>query len=416
MKRNVAVFAIGLAIFAIVVAPLFGGGSREPARPQVTVFWALYDGLTEDYRRDLERSFMEAHPDIDLDIVAIPWDNLYDQILTSVAAGNPPDVSIIGTRWLLELKELDAILPVEDYVSQSLLDNIAEGTKEAEIGGVLWGLPVAAGARLLAINRDLTDVVPQTMEELVEAARDVATNTDAYGLIMPGQKHTELTDFVYYFYANGGEFFEVQADGSLGRSTVNSQAGIDALQFMVDVAGESGLVPDGYLSQTRMDAHPVFYAGNAAYVMIGAWVESSLADAGATFDVEFAQIPGFAGNPSQPLVVTDSIAMFKGAGNPEAAATFIEFFYQDQWKAQFDELVGFPPVTLSAAALPQFDTPLYQALGEASINAKGWPLMEGWAEYDDRIWDAVSEALLGIKTPEQALNDAAASIDRARGF
>ncbi|TVR68022.1 MAG: sugar ABC transporter substrate-binding protein [Spirochaetaceae bacterium] len=415
MKKKVILAFTFVAVLGLVAMPLFGGGRRE-ARPQVTVFWALYDGLTEDYRRELESAFMAAHPDIDLDIVAIPWDNMYDQILTSVAAGDPPDVSVIGTRWLLELKEMGAVLPVEDYVSQALLDNIAEGTKEAELEGVLWGLPVAAGARLMAINKDLTDVVPTTMEELRDAARDAADRTGAYGLILPGQKHTELTDFVYYFYAAGGEFFEVQADGSLGRSTVNSEAGVKALQFMLDLAEEPGLVPDGYLSQTRMDAHPVFYAGNAAYVMIGAWAESSLADAGATFEVEYAQIPGFAGHPSQPLVVTDSLVMFDGAGNPEAAAKFIEFFYQDEWKARFDELIGFPPVTLSAAALPQFDTPLYEALGEAAINAKAWPLMEGWAEYDDRIWDAVSEAFLGRKTPQQALDDAAAAIDRARGF
>lgn len=415
MKKKVILVVTFVAVLGLVALPLFGGGARE-ARPQVTVFWALYDGLTEDYRRELESAFMEAHPDIDLDVVAIPWDNMYDQILTSVAAGDPPDVSIIGTRWLLELKEMGAVLPVEEYVSQALLDNIAAGTKEAELDGVLWGLPVAAGARLLTINKGLTDVVPSTMEELRDAARNVADRTDAYGLILPGQKHVEVTDFVYYFYAAGGDFFEVQSDGSLGRSTVNSAAGVKALQFMIDLAGEPGLVPDGYLSQTRMDAHPVFYAGNAGYVMIGAWVESSLADAGAAFEVEFAQIPGFEGYPSQPLVVTDSLVMFDGTDYPEAAAKFIEFFYQDEWKARFDELIGFPPVTLSAAALPQFDTPLYEALGEAAINAKPWPLMEGWAEYDDRIWDAVSEAFLGRKTPQQALNDAAAAIDRARGF
>jgi ABC-type glycerol-3-phosphate transport system substrate-binding protein len=150
--------------------------------------------------------------------------------------------------------------------------------------------------------------------------------------------------------------------------------------------------------------------------MIGAWVESALSQAGADFDVTYAQIPGFQGMPSQPLIITDSLAMFSEAENLEEAGLFIDFFYQDEWKARFDELIGFPPVTVSAASLPQFQSPLYQALNEAALNAKPWPLMEGWAEYSDIIWDAVSEALLEQKTPQEALDDAAAEIDGLRGF
>lgn len=414
MSKSIGIIAFVIAL-SLIAAPLSAGGQTE-VRPEVTVYWALYDGLTEDYRRELEQAFMDEHPDIDLEIVPIPWDDMHDQIMTSIAAGDPPEVSVIGTRWLLELLELEAVTPVEDHVSQELLDNIAEGAKEAEIEGTLWGLPVAAGARILTINRDLADTVPGTMEELREAALDVRDRTDAYGMLMPGQKHIELTDFVYYFYALDGEFFEVEADGSYGRSTVNSEAGVRALEFMIELTEEPGLIPEGYLSQTRMDAHPIFYAGNAGYVMIGAWVESSLADVGADFEVQYAQIPGFEGYPSQPLIVTDSLVMFEDAEYHEEAAKFIEFFYQDEWKARFDELIGFPPVTLSAAELPQFDTPLYEVLGEAAITAKPWPLMEGWAEYSDIIWDEISEAFLGRKSAQEALDDAAAEIDRRRGM
>jgi ABC-type glycerol-3-phosphate transport system substrate-binding protein len=148
--------------------------------------------------------------------------------------------------------------------------------------------------------------------------------------------------------------------------------------------------------------------------MIGAWVESALEQAGADFDVTYAQIPGFEGQPSTPLIITDSLAIFSDAEYKEEAGLFIDFFYQDEWKARFDELVGFPPVTATAAELPQFQTPLYQALNEAAVNAKGWPLIEGWAEYSDIIWDAVSQALLEQKSPQQALDDAAAEIDDLR--
>lgn len=406
---------LAMVMILLVSGTIFAQGQKEAEKQTVTVFWALYDGLTEEYRLSLQNAFMEAYPDIKLDIVPVPWDQMYDKLTTSLAGGTPPELSIIGTRWALELIDMDAIEPITKYVSDATLNNIFEGTKEAIIDGQLWGLPVAAGARILTINNKLTNVVPKTMEEMEKEAIRITNNTDAYGLIMPGKKHTELTDFGYYFYAAGGDFFETKADGSFGKCTVNSPAGVKALEFMVKLAKQDKVVPDGYLAQSRMEAHPVFYSGKAGYVMIGAWVESALKQAGATFDVTYAQIPGFAGMQSTPLVITDSIALFKNAKNKEAAGKFIDFFYQDAWKAKFDELIGFPPVTKSAAKLPQFQSALYQALNAAAANAKPWPLMEGFAEITDIIWDAVSLALLGDSTPKAALDEAAKKIDDMRG-
>ena len=412
MKKFLTVFLI---ISLLAASFVFSAGQREPEKPKVTVFWALYDGLTEAYRTELQNAFMAEYPDITLDIVPVPWDQMYDKLTTSLAGGNPPELSIIGTRWIIELLEMDAVAPVEDYVNQATLDNIFDGTKEAFINGKLWGLPVAAGARILAFNNDLTTKVPATMEEMRQEAIRISRNTNKYGLIMPGRKHTELTDFAYYFYAAGGDFFEIKADGSYGKSLVNSPAGVKALEFMVQLAKDE-VVPRGYLAQTRMEAHPVFYTGDAGYVMIGAWVESALQQAGAGFDVTYAQIPGFAGYDSAPLVITDSIALFKDAKFKDEAGLFLDFFYRDEWKARFDELIGFPPVTISAAELPQFQTPLYQVLNEAAAHAKPWPLIDGFAEMTDIIWDAISFAFLGQKTPKQALDDAARAVDQITGF
>jgi multiple sugar transport system substrate-binding protein len=278
------------------------------------------------------------------------------------------------------------------------------------------GLPVAAGARIMAYNADLAAGVPKTMEELRGMALRVHEPPDVYALIMPGKKHTELTDFAYYLYAAGGDFFEMQPDGTHGKSAFNGPEGVKALEFMVKLATEDEVVQEGFLSLNRMDSHPVFYSGKVGYTFIGAWVESAYNQAGGTFDLRYAQIPPFRGDDGKTLIITDSIAMFKDAENLEAAGKFLDFFYQDEWKARFDELIGFPPVTISAGTLPQFQTPLYKALGEAGMRSKGWPLIVGWGEISDIIWDANVEAFLGEKTPKEALDEAAAKVDRLRGF
>jgi len=180
---------------------LFATGQQE--KPKVTFYWTLYDGLMEDFRASLQDAFEKANPDINLDIAPVPWKNMHDKITTSLAGGNPPEASVIGTRWLLELMGLNAVDEVTPYLSKSTLDNIAAGAMEAKIKGKLMGLPVAAGARIMAVNTNLTSKVPMIMEELEKDALAVNNPPNVYGLIMPGEKHTELTDFVYYLLAAG---------------------------------------------------------------------------------------------------------------------------------------------------------------------------------------------------------------------
>ena len=74
---------------------------------------------------------------------------------------------------------------------------------------------------------------------------------------MVGKTFTELTDFAYYFHAAGGNFFAMNPDGSYGKCTVNSEAGVKALTFMAQLALKDKVVQDNFTSMTRMDMHPV---------------------------------------------------------------------------------------------------------------------------------------------------------------
>jgi len=403
-------------VWFLVLALLLAGGLAWAQKAKVTFFWALYDGLTEDFRQSLQDAFMAANPSIDVDIVPIAWELMQEKMSTAVAGGQPPELCVIGTRWLLDLMSTDSVLEVDKVMSKATLSNIAAGAMEANIKGKLMGLPIAAGARILTINNDVTKVVPKTMEELRAEARKVHKPPKTYGLIMPGKLHTELTDFCYYLYSAGGDYFAKNADGSWGKCTVNSAAGVKALQFMVDMATKDKIVEEGYLGLIRMDAHPIFYEGRAAYVMIGAWVESAMKQANSSFKAQYALIPPFAGQKQSGLIITDSVAIFKKAKYTKEAGKFLDFFYQDAWKAKFDELVGFPPVTISAGKLPQFQSPLYQALGKAAMSAKGWPLIDEWAEVSNIIWEANVKAFLGQMTPKAALDEAAAKVDKIRGM
>ena len=414
MKRSKLV-RLGMT-FVILAAflPLLGCAPKE--KPKVTFFWAIYDGLTEDFRATVESAFNKASTDAQVQIVPVKWDDLQTKLTTVVAGGTPPDISVVGTRWLLDFMQTNSIDEVTQYISKPTLDNINPAAMEAKIKGKLMGIPVAAGARILAINNSLATDVPTTMEQLETDAIKANHPPKSYGLFMPGKTHTELTDFCYYFYAEGGDYFAVNADGSYGKCTVNSDAGVKALTFMQKLALKDKVVEDKFTSYTRIEGHPLFYADKIAYVMIGAWVESSMKQAGATFPVTYANIPSFEGQKPAGLIITDSIAFFSKAKNLKAAGKFIDFFYQDAYKGKFDQLIGFPPVTLSAAKDPFWQTPLYKALNAAALTARPWPLVDNFDTLNNEVWKACEKVFQGQATPKEALDAAAAAVDKARGM
>ncbi len=392
--------------------------AEEPAAEEKVVrfMWTEYDGVAPEYTTDLEEAFNAANPGITLEILPFSWNDYEARLDTAIAGGEPPDIAVIGTRWLLKYMDLDLVEPIEQWVSESVLNDIVESTKEGEIAGELMALPVAAGPRFLWYRSDITEK-PETFEEMKAMAEEVVNPPEIYGVGMIGTTpYVELTEFVYYFYGAGGDFFEVNADGTLGKCTVNSEAGVKALTFMKELVDE-GLTQPTYLSDRRDEVMQLFVSGNIAYHMSGAFVESMLKQAEVTFEYSPALMPYFEGTEDPAtIVITDSIMMFNTSEVKAEAGKVLDFIYQKEWRTPFDIQTNFPPVTKSSAEDEYFQTELFQIMNESMQSAKGWPLIAEWPRANDIIWGAIGKVFIENADPKAALDEAAAEVDAERGI
>jgi len=409
---------IGLLVITLSLI-LLSLGTAVSAQKTVSFFLALYDGLRPEYYHDLERAFEQANPDIDLEIIPVDWDKLHDKLLVSIAGGRPPDLSVIGTRWLLEFLDMGVVEPIEKHLSKELLDNIEPGTMEARINNILYALPVAAGPRFLYYRSDIFEEhgiagPPDTFEEMLAYAQKINDPPNLYGVGMSGKKYVELTEFAYYLLGNDGYFFEINPDGSYGKCRVNDEAGVGALTFMNDLVNKYKVTQPGVTAYRRDEVQDLFVSGKLGIILIGAYTDVILRQRGVTFKWNYGLMPRFAGKDRHSLMITDSIMMFEASKDKGAAAKFLEFFYQDKWRFEFDKMVGFPPVLKSVGKMPYFQAPIYKVMVDSMPGAKGWPLIPEWAECNDIIWDAIEATFLGQKTPKQALDEAAVRIDEIR--
>mgnify|MGYP001054299576 CR=1 FL=1 len=405
-------------VVGLVVVFLLGvvmGASAQ--KKKVSVLWAEYDGLTPDYAANLESAFEKEYPDIDLDIISTPWDKMHDRLIAFVAGKQPPDLSVIGTRWLLELLDMGVVEPIEKWISKELFNNIDPALMEGKIKGVLYGLPVAAGTRLMYYRSDIIDKAPETFEEMLQIAQKINKPEEKfYAVGMSGKKYVELTEYAYYLFGNGGYFFEILPDGSYGKCTVNDEAGVGALTFMNDLVNTYKVTQPGVTAYRRDELQDLFISGNLGIFLSGGFTATLLEQRGAQFSWSVAPMPHFEGKPQSTIIITDSIVLFKDSQAKEEAGKFLDFFYSDPWRLEFDKLVGFPPVTKSLANDPAFQKPVYQVMIQQIPGAKGWPLMPEWPECNDIIWDNIVATFLGEKTPQKAMDDAASEIDSIRGM
>ena len=133
-------------------------------------------------------------------------------------------------------------------------------------------------------------------------------------------------------------------------------------------------------------------------MLSGGFTGTVLEQRGVEFGWAPALIPHFEGKPRASLFVTDTIVMFNSSKNKKAAAKFLEFFYQDEWRLQFDKLVGFPPVTKSLGDNPYFQIPIYQVMVQSMEGAKPWPLVVDWPECNELSGMRFRRFILARKT------------------
>src|SRR5207302_8153051 len=189
-------------------------------------------------------------------------------------------------------------------------------------------------------------------QDLLAAAREVSKSPGVYGVGVSGKKFAELTEYVYYLYGNGGDFFVTNPDGSYGRCRVNDAAGVEALQFMVDLANKDKVTEPNVGENDRGTLQDLFLAGKLAMIETGPWFGGMIQERAKTMPFAVAPMPHNQGKPQHTLLVTDSIIVFKSAKNKDAVVKFLEYAYRDGPRLEFDKDFGMLPTEKAWPATP----------------------------------------------------------------
>lgn len=400
------------AAISIAALGAFALASSAIAATTVHLTVAEYSSFTGKYYKDVAAQFEKQNPDIKIEVQVVPWDNLLQRLTTDIAGGTAPDVSIIGTRWLLDFAAQGVAEPLDSYLTPDLKGQFIETfMAPSVIGGKTMGLPVAASARAMMVNLDLfkkADATPpKTWDELYTASQKISKLPDTFGLGLQGKEIETDSYFYYALWTFGGELFNKD-----GKSGLASAPSIEAATFYKKLIDEK-LTQPSPTNYSREDVFNLFKQGKVGMIftfpMLIPQVKSEAPN------LHYAVLPFPTKKAPATYGVTDTLMLFSSSKVKDAAWKFMKFTYQTDLRDKFDRGEGLLPVTKANAAEDYYKTNTDIAAFAAGLPyAKFAPTIAHWEEIADTTVQALQKIYLGQGSVEDTLKAAAAKVDTIR--
>ena len=254
-------------------------------------------------------------------------------------------------------------------------------------------------------------VPPDTWEELTKQAEFFASPPDFYGTQFAGKEEAINGRFYEMLVAEGGEYLDAE-----GKPAFNSEAGVRALDWFVNLY-KAKAVPAGTTNYLWDDLGQGFASGTVALNLDWpGW-------AGFFNDPKSSKVAGNVGVKVQPKGSSGKRTGWSGhhgfsvtenCANKEAAASLV-WFLTNEDSQELESAAGPLPTrtavwatNIEQAKDDPYKAEVLKAFQEAAANAFAVPQTASWIEISNAVYPELQAAVLGDKTSQQALDDAAA--------
>lgn len=393
MKNKLSVLFGMLLIASMVLAACGGGAPTEApaAEPVEVTFWHAYaTGSAEEAALTglLEKAAVDL-PQYKINVLQVPFNDIFNKYRTDVAAGGGPDMFIAPNDSLGDDARAGLIADITDLAAGKL-----EGVNQLAIDGMsldgkLYGIPETIKAVLFWYNKELLPTPPATTDELkalMESGQYVAFSYGCY-------------HHYGFFEAFGGDIFDenwkVVADQGTGVT--------DAVTYLNDLYQISKA--EGW-SKNDSDGLAPFTEGQAVAITNGNWAmgdyRKALGD-----NLGVAPLPAGPAGPAAPMLGVDGFYFNPNSTNQEAAIEVALYLTNAESQTVMMTEAGHAPVRTDV----EIADPLMQAVVDAfntgaTIRPQVPELNLYWSNFcgTDQVFEAGTPAADWVKAGATAAN------------
>jgi len=271
--------------------------------PVEVTFWHAYGtGSAEEVAlaKNLAQAAIDM-PEITINVLQVPFNDIYNKYRTDVAAGGGPDMFIAPNDSLGDDARAGLVADIT-ALAAGKLDGVNQlGIDGMSVDGVLYGIPESMKALAMWYNKELLPTPPATTDELkalMEGGTQVAISFGCYH------------DFGF-IGAFGGKIFDenwkVIADQGTGV--------VDAITYLNDLYQ---IAKTNSWTKNDSDGLAVFQEGKAALITNGNWAmgdyKNALGD-----KLAVTALPAGPVGPATPFLGIDGFYISPNSQNQEAA-------------------------------------------------------------------------------------------------
>lgn len=407
--KNLRLLALGFALCA-------GTAAAQPVELQL---WTWYLSPKFDtYIKDTVAAFEKANPGI-----KVRWfdkqDSLVQDFIASVNLGNAPDVVNLNIDETQKAAQNGFLRAVSDLSSPATLNATyyPQTLRNFTSGGKVYAYPWYGWLNegVLLYNPDLLRKAgltraPRSLSEMMRYTRTVKDKTGAYGWV-PALKDPNTASFLGYFYSEGLPIY-----GANGRAAFNSPAHAALLGQFVNLY-KGGYIPEDAVRREAFQVATELYAQNRVAMIVGGpQALTRIKDTNPGLYAKTVVTEAPLGKAGVQTGGSMSLVVPVASKHPREAARLAAFLTSNANQLAFARVVPVVPTTRAAQTAALFKQsgtdPVQRAT--ALVGASGRFINPGYkapGNSDDlykNFNDNIEAAMLGKKTPQQALNDAAA--------
>ncbi len=257
----------------------------QAAGPMELAFWGGWTGPDGDVMRAMVNQYNARHPDVHVTLTTLQWSPLFDKFLTSIRAGEAPDLMAMhpqDTAQFIDANLLEPLSAFDKGVEVKAADFDKNAWGYSSYKGAQYALPLDFHMHGLYYNVDMfkaagfdPDHPPTTGDALIAAARKLtvdaagrhpgesgfdAKNVKQYGLSFPNNHHAFFIWFALMYQQGSG--FTISGT----RVDFDEAQGIAAWRWEEDLIFKHQVVPVGQ-SNPAQD----FLTGRTAMLIDGPW-------------------------------------------------------------------------------------------------------------------------------------------------
>jgi ABC-type glycerol-3-phosphate transport system substrate-binding protein len=340
------------------------------------------------------------------------WDEaLRQNLLNSLMIGAAPDI-VVGENYFQQLIEMEALVPLDDAISD-IQDDLIPGTlKAVQREGSTYGLSSFTGVFGFERNCEVVtaagldcDTPPRTWDDLLEHARIITErgNGAYYGYTLQGPAGFAVGSVLRI------AVFLAQADASICQNNCtepyfNNPKAVPVMELIRKL--NQYTLPGLTFHSDEAQVYAALYQGRSAYQIAGSWYPDVAKGSGCS-ECYYSTVPAPKhGHPASIIVGNAIYAVLKQSRYPELAVEWVKFLTRpDVQELVYPSIKRLPSTRSALTNLRPLVEPSVQVFIDELLNNPELGVLPQWRKSPEVLWRIYNTMLTQVLTSERPVKE-----------